>query len=151
MGDAGGRETHKRDIRPGNPGFLPSHLTHQQPAFDEYRGPELAPGPASLSDSQLDSFIRAKADSAYHPSCTCKVKATAVQHSTLEWYFAEQMGSPDDEMAVVDHQGRVLGLQGLRVVDASVMPSIVRCVQMSLPEKYKSKSGSICQVKISFT
>ena len=53
------------------------------------------------------------------------------------------MGSPDDEMAVVDHQGRVLGLQGLRVVDASVMPSIVRCVPMSLPEKSKSNSGSI--------
>ena len=80
MGDAGGRETDKGNIRPGNPSCLPPHLTLQQPAFDEYRGPELAPGPAALSDSQLDSFIQAKADSAYHPSCTCKVEATAVQH-----------------------------------------------------------------------
>ncbi|MGO1502922.1 MAG: GMC oxidoreductase, partial [Marinobacter sp.] len=47
------------------------------------------------------------ADSAYHPSCTCK------------------MGAADDPMAVVDEQARVYGVQNLRVVDASIMPSMV--------------------------
>ena len=76
-----------------------------QKAFDPYRGEEVAPGPDVRSDAEIDAFVRAKADSAYHPSCTCK------------------MGS--DEMAVVDGETRVRGLEALRVVDASIMPSIV--------------------------
>ncbi|MBV9523634.1 MAG: choline dehydrogenase [Alphaproteobacteria bacterium] len=76
-----------------------------QPAFDSYRGAEIQPGPEVRSEADIDAFIRAKADSAYHPSCTCKMGA--------------------DEMAVVDGSLRVHGLAGLRVVDASVMPSII--------------------------
>lgn len=76
-----------------------------QSAFDPYRGPEIAPGTAVRTDDEIDAFIRAKADSAYHPSCTCKMGV--------------------DEMAVVDPETRVRGLEGLRVVDASIMPSIV--------------------------
>ena len=76
-----------------------------QKAFDPYRGRELAPGPQITSDADIDAFIRAKAESAYHPSCTCK------------------MGN--DDMAVTDGQTRVRGLEGLRVVDASIMPSVV--------------------------
>lgn len=76
-----------------------------QKAFDRYRGVELQPGPDVRSDSAIDAFVRAKADSAYHPSCTCR------------------MGT--DEGAVVDAELRVHGVRGLRVVDASVMPSIV--------------------------
>lgn len=78
-----------------------------QKAFDSFRGPEVQPGPAVQSDAEIDAFVRQKADSAYHPSCTCK------------------MGSALDSSAVVDPALRVHGLQGLRVVDASVMPSIV--------------------------
>jgi choline dehydrogenase len=78
-----------------------------QKAFDAYRGPELAPGPAVQSDAKIDAFIRAKGESAYHPSCTCK------------------MGTDSDPMAVVDEQTRVRGVECLRVVDASIMPSIV--------------------------
>ena len=78
-----------------------------QAAFDPYRGRELAPGPDVQSDAEIDAFVRAKGESAYHPSCTCK------------------MGGPEDTMAVVDGELRVHGLEGLRVVDASVMPSIV--------------------------
>jgi choline dehydrogenase len=78
-----------------------------QKAFDAYRGPELAPGPAVQSDAEIDAFIRAKGESAYHPSCTCK------------------MGTDSDPMAVVDEQTRVRGVECLRVVDASIMPSIV--------------------------
>jgi choline dehydrogenase len=76
-----------------------------QPAFDPFRGAELAPGPDVQSDADIDAFVRAKGESAYHPACTCA------------------MGS--GEMAVVDVAARVHGLQGLRVVDASIMPSIV--------------------------
>ena len=77
-----------------------------QPAFDRYRGREIQPGAEVQSDEQIDAFIRAKVESAYHPSCTCK------------------MGGPEDALAVVDPQTRVRGLAGLRVVDSSIMPSI---------------------------
>lgn len=77
-----------------------------QPAFDRFRGRELQPGAAVTSDAQIDAFIRAKAESAYHPSCTCR------------------MGSMSDPRAVVDPQARVIGVEGLRVVDSSIMPSI---------------------------
>jgi choline dehydrogenase len=78
-----------------------------QKAFDPYRGQELSPGPDVKADAEIDAHIRRKAESAYHPSCSCK------------------MGLPSDPMAVVDAEGRVHGLDGLRVVDASIMPSVV--------------------------
>ncbi len=77
-----------------------------QPAFAPYRGREIQPGSAVQSDEQIDEFIRGHLESAYHPSCSCR------------------MGSPDDPQAVVDPQARVRGLEGLRVVDSSIMPSI---------------------------
>ena len=77
-----------------------------QPAFDPYRGREIQPGADVVTDEQIDDFVRAKVESAYHPSCTCK------------------MGSRDDSMAVVDPEARVIGIEGLRVVDSSIMPSI---------------------------
>ncbi|MBW0003540.1 MAG: choline dehydrogenase [Hyphomicrobiales bacterium] len=77
-----------------------------QPAFDRYRGREIQPGAQVISDAAIDAFIRAKVESAFHPSCTCK------------------MGASDDPMAVVDQETRVIGVEGLRVVDASIMPSI---------------------------
>jgi len=78
-----------------------------QRAFDQYRGREISPGPSVQTDAEIDAFVRQHAETALHPSCTCK------------------MGSADDPMAVVDNEGRVHGLQGLRVVDASIMPRIV--------------------------
>jgi choline dehydrogenase len=77
-----------------------------QAAFDRYRGREIQPGASVQSDAQIDEFIRAKVESAYHPSCSCK------------------MGAPGDPMAVVDPETRVRGLEGLRVVDSSIMPSV---------------------------
>jgi choline dehydrogenase len=77
-----------------------------QPAFDRYRGRELQPGAEVQTDDGIDAFIRAKVESAYHPSCSCK------------------MGQPEDPMAVVDPQTRVYGIEGLRVVDSSIMPSV---------------------------
>ena len=77
-----------------------------QAAFDPYRGREIQPGTKCVSDEAIDAFVRERVDSAYHPSCTCK------------------MGSPADPLAVVDPQTRVIGVEGLRVVDSSIMPSI---------------------------
>jgi choline dehydrogenase len=76
------------------------------PAFDPFRGDEISPGPAAVSDADLDAFIRAKAESAYHPSGSCR------------------MGAADDPMAVVDPETRVIGVEGLNVVDASIMPQV---------------------------
>ena len=73
-----------------------------QAAFDRYRGREIQPGTKCVSDEAIDAFVRERVDSAYHPSCTCK------------------MGP----LAVVDPQTRVIGVEGLRVVDSSIMPSI---------------------------
>ncbi|XP_023611463.1 choline dehydrogenase, mitochondrial isoform X5 [Myotis lucifugus] len=78
-----------------------------QEALAPFRGKELQPGSHVQSDEEIDAFVRAKADSAYHPSCTCK------------------MGQPSDPTAVVDPQTRVIGVENLRVVDASIMPSVV--------------------------
>ncbi len=77
-----------------------------QPAFDRYRGRELQPGESVQTDAQIDAFIAEKVESAYHPSGTCR------------------MGRADDPMAVVDPQCRVIGLEGLRVIDSSIMPRI---------------------------
>ena len=76
-----------------------------QKAFDPYRGVELKPGAAVVSDAQIDAFVRERAESAYHPSCSCA------------------MGDTGD--AVVDGDLRVRGVEALRVVDASVMPAVV--------------------------
>jgi choline dehydrogenase len=77
-----------------------------QRAFDPYRGRELQPGPEVQSDAQIDDFIRAHVQSAYHPSCTCK------------------MGESSDALAVTDPLTRVIGVDALRVVDSSIMPSV---------------------------
>lgn len=73
-----------------------------QPAMAAFRGAELAPGADVVSDDALDAFLKRKLESAYHPCGTCR------------------MGT--DAAAVTHPDGRVHGLQSLRVVDASVMP-----------------------------
>jgi len=77
-----------------------------QTAFAPFRGEELQPGSHVVTDDQIDAFIRQNTESAYHPCGTCK------------------MGDPSDPMAVVDPETRVIGLEGLRVVDTSIMPRI---------------------------
>jgi choline dehydrogenase len=78
-----------------------------QSAFNPYRDGELSPGDDVQSDSEIDAFIRSRAESAYHPTCTCK------------------MGPEKDPNAVVDGGGRVYGVENLRVVDASIMPDLI--------------------------
>jgi choline dehydrogenase len=77
-----------------------------QRAFEPYRGREIRPGADVNTEEEIDTFVREKVESAYHPSCSCK------------------MGNPLDPMAVVDPETRVIGTCGLRVVDSSIMPSI---------------------------
>jgi choline dehydrogenase len=75
------------------------------PAFQPWLGEERIPGAAVKSDAELEAFIRATAETEYHPVGTCK------------------MGN--DAMAVVDDQLRVRGIERLRVIDASIMPTVV--------------------------
>lgn len=77
-----------------------------QEAFAQYAGKEIQPGAALQSDEELDSFLMEHVESAYHPSCTCR------------------MGAVDDPMAVVDPECRVIGIEGLRVADSSIFPQI---------------------------
>ncbi|MFC6724902.1 GMC family oxidoreductase [Halobium palmae] len=73
--------------------------------LDDFRGTEVEPGPDVTADEEIEAFVREHATTVYHPVGTCK------------------MG--DDDMAVVDDELRVHGVEGLRVVDASIMPRIV--------------------------
>jgi choline dehydrogenase len=74
-----------------------------QPAFDPYNGGETSPGESVKTDEEILNWVGSDGETAYHPSCTCK------------------MGT--DEMAVIDPETmRVRGVEGLRVVDSSVMP-----------------------------
>jgi choline dehydrogenase len=77
----------------------------EAPAFDAYRGDELTPGRAATTDAQLADHVRTNVQTIYHPVGTCK------------------MGH--DASAVVDASLRVHGVAGLRVVDGSIMPTIV--------------------------
>jgi choline dehydrogenase len=78
-----------------------------QAAMDPYRGVELFPGPDVRSDAEIDAWLRRAVETCYHPVGTCK------------------MGRDTDTAAVVDEELRVHGIEGLRVVDAAIMPAIV--------------------------
>jgi choline dehydrogenase len=77
-----------------------------QPAFDVLRGKELAPGAEVTSDEDLNAWIRETANVSHHLVGTCR------------------MGSPDDPETVVAPDLKLVGLEGLRVADASIMPIV---------------------------
>ncbi len=77
-----------------------------QPALDEYRGDEIQPGFDVTSDDAIDAWVKQNVESAYHPSCSCK------------------MGADNDPMAVLNAQCQVRGIANLRVVDSSIFPTI---------------------------
>ncbi|MEX2468289.1 MAG: choline dehydrogenase [Pseudohongiellaceae bacterium] len=79
----------------------------QQPAMNDYRGEEIQPGEDVHTDAHIDAWVRANVESAYHPAGTCRMSAEAA-----------------DDMAVLDSACRVRGIDALRVVDASVFPSL---------------------------
>ena len=76
----------------------------EQSAFIDYRDEEIQPGKHIQTDEEIDAFVRQAVESAYHPSCSCK------------------MG--EDEMAVVNSNTQVHGIEGLRVVDSSIFPTV---------------------------
>lgn len=76
----------------------------EQSAFDDYRDEEIQPGKHVQTDEEIDAFVRQAVESAYHPSCSCK------------------MG--EDDMAVVNSNTQVHGIEGLRVVDSSIFPTV---------------------------
>ncbi|CAM2823963.1 oxygen-dependent choline dehydrogenase [Pseudoalteromonas atlantica] len=76
----------------------------EQSAFDDYRNEEIQPGKHIQTDEEIDAFVRQAVESAYHPSCSCK------------------MG--EDDMAVVNSNTQVHGIEGLRVVDSSIFPTV---------------------------
>jgi choline dehydrogenase-like flavoprotein len=93
------------DLRPLIRGIRLARRVFASAAFAPYRAQETAPGSATESDDQLVDYIRAQAYTVHHPVSTCR------------------MGT--DAAAVVDPQLRVAGIEGLRVADASVFPSII--------------------------
>ena len=76
----------------------------EQSAFDDYRDEEIQPGKHIQTDEEIDAFVRQAVESAYHPSCSCK------------------MG--EDDMAVVNSNTQVHGIESLRVVDSSIFPTV---------------------------
>ncbi|HMT14948.1 MAG TPA: GMC oxidoreductase, partial [Aestuariivirga sp.] len=78
----------------------------RQPAMAVHADGEIQPGSHLQSDAEIDSFIREHAESAYHPCGSCR------------------MGAKDDPLAVVDPECRVIGIDGLRVADSSIMPQV---------------------------
>jgi choline dehydrogenase len=77
-----------------------------QPAFDDYRQREIDPGEQVKSDDEIDAWVRETVETAYHPTCTCKI------------------GAGDDPMAVVDNKCKVMGIESLRIVDSSIFPTV---------------------------
>jgi choline dehydrogenase len=98
--------SHADDLVEFRAGLRLTRNVFAQKAFDPYRGREIQPGKDVQTDDEIDAFVRAKVESAYHPSCSNK------------------MGSRSDPTAVVDPAARVIGLESLRVIDSSIMPSI---------------------------
>jgi len=93
------------DLRELCEGYEKINEVVSQPAFDAFRGARCDPAPDVKSKTQVEDWIRATASTDFHPSCSCR------------------MGI--DDSSVVDAEMKVHGLEGLRVVDASVMPTIV--------------------------
>lgn len=99
----------ERDVASIREGLRLSRRLAQQPAFAEFLGPEVFPGPAVQTDGQLNAYIADTVHTANAVVGTCR------------------MGSPEDPLTVCDGELRVVGTRGLRVCDASVMPTLPGC------------------------
>ena len=98
--------THEQDFPLMRKAFKIGREIVEQKAMKPFKGRELAPGAQAQSNEALDAFFCQNAESAYHPCGTCR------------------MGSVKDKLAVVDPECRVIGIEGLRVADASIFPQI---------------------------
>ncbi len=97
---------HPDDVRTWRKCLRLARQVMLQSALDRYRGRELQPGDGIESDAEVDRWVRRNVESAYHPSCACR------------------MGHDDDPSAVLDAECRVRGVERLRVVDSSIFPTI---------------------------
>ena len=98
--------TEEKDWETLRTGFdIVRDVANQKP-LDPFRGPEIQPGPGITAKAEIDAYIRQTAWTVHHPAGTCK------------------MGLESDEMAVVDNEFRLRGIEGLRVIDASVLPDM---------------------------
>jgi len=97
---------HQEDIKAWRQCIRLTREIMAQPAMDSYRGEEIQPGLDVSNDAEIDSWVRQNVESAYHPAGSCK------------------MGKEDDPLAVVDKNCKVYGIGNLRVVDASVFPTL---------------------------
>ena len=97
--------SHEEDWREFRAGIRITREIMQQAALAPYLGKEISPSERVQTDAEIDAFVRTHGETSYHPSCSCA------------------MGY--DDMAVVDKDSKVHGLQGLRVIDASIMPRII--------------------------
>jgi choline dehydrogenase len=97
---------HEQDIQDWRDTIRLTREILQQASLADYRGSEIQPGMDIQSDAQIDAWVRANVESAYHPSCSVK------------------MGAEDDPMAALDENCRVRGVDNLRVVDSSIFPTI---------------------------
>ncbi len=98
--------THDQDVEDWRRVVTITREIMAQSAMAPYRGDEIQPGVGITADADVDTWVRANVESAYHPSGTCR------------------MGAVDDPLAVVDPDLKVIGVDGLRVVDSSIFPSI---------------------------
>ena len=96
----------EKDLVTLRAGFRLLRDVANQAPLDPFRAREIAPGPDVKTDAEIDAYIRATPATAHHPAGTCKMGV--------------------DEAAVVDGELKVRGVEGLRVADASVMPTVVR-------------------------
>ena len=97
--------SNESDLITNRRAFRLARKLHDQSAFADYRGEEVAPGPGCETDADIDTHTSRYFASHYHACGTCK------------------MGS--DDMAVVDHRLRVHGIRDLRIIDSSIMPTVV--------------------------
>jgi choline dehydrogenase len=98
--------THPDDLPEWRRAVRLTREVFRQPAMQRYVAEELQPGAKVDDDAGIDAFVREHCESAYHPCGTCR------------------MGAADDPMAVVDPECRVIGIEGLRVADSSIMPQV---------------------------
>jgi choline dehydrogenase len=110
----------RQDIRDLAAGIRLARELVRQPAWQSYQREELSPGPDVTTDAELETYLRSRTGTSYHASSTCR------------------MGAGDE--GVVDAEARVKAVRGLRVIDASIMPTVVRATSTRQSSRWRRRS-----------